>query len=106
MDIRAPFVADCEAAEAMLRSASHPPRKHLPGNPGSQHEQNAGQDRAVRNRRATVPVSAAAPSRRNQGRQPLPDRVVDQVIGHARPYQVSGLSTRGPLAEMRFRVIR
>ena len=37
--------------------------------------------------RATVPVPAAAPLRPKQGRQPLPNRVVNQVIGHARRYQ-------------------
>ena len=78
------------------RPAAHLARQHLPGNAGSQDEENAGQNRAVGNRRAAVSVAAPQASLRDQRCEPRPDRVIDEGLRHARPYQAARLGTRGP----------
>jgi hypothetical protein len=53
---------DQAAPTRTARPAAHLVGQHLPGNAGPEDEQDAGQNRAVGNRRPTVPV--AAPNRR------------------------------------------
>ena len=48
-----------------------------------------------RNRRPAMPVPAPDAARRNERRQPRPDRIVNQRVRHARPYQAARLGTRG-----------
>ena len=86
-----------EAAPARAaRSAAHLPGQHLPGNTGSEHEEDAAQNRAIANRRTAMPMAAPRAALRDQRFESYPDRIIDEGLRHARPYQAARLGTRGP----------
>lgn len=86
----------CEAPPAgAARAAAHFCREHLPRQSGPQHEDDAGERRAiVDGRAAAAPTSAPAPFG-EQWLDPGPQRVVDELLRHAGLYQASRLGTRG-----------
>jgi hypothetical protein len=61
-------------------SAAHPARQHLPRDTGSQHEEDAGENRAIGNRRPTVAVATLGPPLGDPRLQPRPDRVIDEGL--------------------------
>src|ERR1700683_2945141 len=79
--------ADQSAPGGATRPAPHLLLEHLPGPPGAQDIQDTGEHRPVRDRRSAVPMPAAGPVRGNQRRDDLPQLVVEEGSGHARPYQ-------------------
>ena len=84
-----PLPADQAAPAGAARPAAHLAGQHLPGDAGSQDEENAGQNRAVGNRRAAVSVAPPRAPLRDQRFEPRPDRIIDEGMRHARPYQAA-----------------
>ena len=85
--------ADQPPPTGTARPAAHFPGQHLPGQPGAQHEEDSGQRGAIGHAGAAHPPAAPTWGLGQQRLKASPEPIIDQGLGHARPYQAAGART-------------